>query len=424
MTRKKLSKSTPSTTISDENEVDASENSSSADASAALTKKSKKSKEDEEPVKTFAEQRADKLQAVMGAVSKKYGAHALAGVGKASYRPLIRFSCGILQIDQGLGGGIPKGRVTMFVGDYSAGKTDKVLRSIADAQKRSAINNLYLWEEMPESEQVPNNCLFIDMEGTFDGLWAQHLGVDIERLSLSRPETLEEAADILLVALQSGAYDVVALDSIAQMIPEDEAESSMDEKSFGTAAAKKNNSMFRRIQSTLNRLYKESEGGAGAQPPTVIFTNQTRDKIGVMWGDKTTMPGGRGQEFYASCIVQCWAEGVDHFDDEKSMPKSGRFGFKVKKNKSAPARIEGKFVMALGDDPSGKFKGGDVLEGQYVYETAEKLGIIGKREKPDRYFCFDDEYKTKRELTLNWFYDRQKYLILKRAILKILCPKQ
>ena len=413
MTRKRQIKSTESTTTSEETEDD--------EVLEELPTEVKKKGKDEAPVKTLAEIRADKLKDVMGAVGKKYGAHALASVGIASYRPVARISCGILQIDKALGGGIPKGRISMFIGDFSAGKTEKILRTIADAQSRSAVNNQYIWEEMPEAERIPYRCLFVDMEGTFDAPWAKQLGVDTEALVLARPQTLEEGADILLSALQSGAFDLVALDSIAQMVTEDESESSMDEPTMGTAAAKKNNSMFRRIQSTLNRLYKENDG---AMVPTVLFTNQIREKIGVKWGDKTTLPGGRGQEFYATCIIQCWAEGVDFFDTERSMPKSGTFGFKIKKNKISAARAEGKYDMALGDDPSGKFKAGDVLEGRVVYDFAEKLGFLGKKTQPDHYFCFDDKFKTQREVYAKWFYVRENYAVLKKEILRVLCPKQ
>jgi len=379
----------------------------------------------EEPAKpSFLAARQARQAEHLAAVRKKFGEGSLKLASNAEYQTIPRFSTGILALDWALGGGIPRGRMSVISGGWSSSKTRTALSLIADAQNRSVINGKYLWENMPEEERVPFNCAFVDAEGTFSPAWAQGCGVNLETLQLSRPLNQEEAAEIMVSAVSSGVYDLIVLDSLAQMMSADDVESAMDEKSYGTASAKKNNEMIKKMQAHLNKFNEGKVEGAQGVLPTVIIINQLRDKIGAFgFGPRKTRPGGVGQEYWSSVIIEMWGAKVEYFDTEKEFPKWGNFGFKIEKNKVSTPKIEGGFVMAIADDPEGTFKAGEFLEVKQVWDLCERFGIINKTEN-GKWDFKGEVFDTKKEAKDKYFKDKKIFSIIKRDILGILCPKQ
>jgi recombination protein RecA len=377
-------------------------------------------KETKEESKETVEKEDSAIEKWAAAVSKKFGKGAINLASETSYKSIPRISSGIFNLDYALGGGWPKGRVSLITGNYSSAKSRVLYGAIADAQNRSRINNRYLWEEMPEEEKAPNRAILIDAEGSATKEWMEACGIDISTLYVARPQTQEEAAEILISAVQCGEFDFIGLDSLAQLMPEEEIEETMDEASYGTKAAKNNGKMFKKVQSHLNRYQKEG----GTTLPTVILINQVRDKIGAMaWGKKTTLPGGRAQEFYATIIAEFWGGSVTFMDKEKTQPKTQEYGFKIEKNKSAPPKANGSFLMALNDDPNGLFKQAQVIDHRIIYSWGEKVGVIMKDEKSG-YICLGNKYERQKDLIETWVYNEKNAHVLKREIMKRLIPKQ
>ena len=368
----------------------------------------------EEPVKE-----PSTLEKWASAVTKKFGAGSISRGDQLTYKPMARLSTGIFTLDYALGGGVPKGRISLFTGNFSSAKSRVLYGVMGDAQSRSRINNKYLWEQMPEEEKIPNRAILIDAEGSAENKWLTSCGVDVSQLYVARPQTQEEACEIMISAISCGEFDFIGLDSIAQMIPADEIEQTMDEGSYGTKAAKNNAMLFRKVQSYLNMFQKEG----GITLPTVVLINQVRDKIGGMaWGKKTTLPGGRAQEFYASTISEFWGGSIAYFDKEKMQPKTQEYGFKIEKNKTAPPKANGSFLMALNNDPDGLYKQAQILDHKVLYSWGEKVGII-KKEK-NKYICLGNPYDRQKDLVETWVYNLKNAQILKREIMARLIPKQ
>jgi protein RecA len=386
------------------------------------TVETKKTKKKEEKPLSFAEKRANATKTHLEALGKKYGDGAICIAANSTYRSVPRLSSGLLDLDRALGGGFPRGRVSLVSGNWSSCKTRIALSVIADAQKRSVINNKYLWEDMPEEERVPYSCCFIDVEGALSPSWAADCGVDLEKLMLARPKSQEESAEIAITAVSSGAYDLVIIDSLAQMMVESEAEAAMDDATTGMGTPKKNNTMFRKIQIHLNRLSQDVE--TEDILPTVIVLNQIRVKIarGPSWGaPQSSRPGGVGQDFTASCIVALWPASVEYFDTDKQFPKMANFGFVIEKNKVSTPKIHGEFVMAVADDPKGSFKAGEYLEKTAVENYAGQLGWMHNE---GGYYWRGEKFQRKMDLTAKYFDDKKVFALIKRDILDVLCPKK
>ena len=211
------------------------------------------------------------LKKALGDISKRYGEGAIMRLGEATQMQVEVIPTGSLGLDLALGvGGIPRGRITEIYGPESSGKTTICLHVVAEAQKQGG------------------TAAFIDMEHALDPLYAQKLGVDINDLLVSQPDTGEQALEICETLVRSGAVDVIIVDSVAALVPRAEIEGSMGDASMGMQA--------RLISQAMRKL----SGIINQTKTAVIFTNQLRQKIGVMFGNPETTTGGLAMKFYAS----------------------------------------------------------------------------------------------------------------------------
>lgn len=224
---------------------------------------------------SLAQRREAARSDVFDLIKKKYGKGAVSYAGTAIPKTVPRISSGMFILDYALGGGWPRGRVNLLSGDRSTCKTTLLIKMLAQAQRMDIRTNKYIFE-MPEDEResaVPYSCAFIDVEGVFDQSWAALQGVDVDALVYCRPDSQEEAGDIVEAMLQSKSVDIICVDSLAAMVPQSEIEGDMSDKDMGTAA-KLNSKMFRKIQRAINASQRQIEDGV--VPPTVFIINQLR----------------------------------------------------------------------------------------------------------------------------------------------------
>jgi recombination protein RecA len=222
----------------------------------------------------MSEERDRALEAAMTQIKKEYGDGAVMRLGEASHLAVEVIPTGSLALDRALGvGGIPRGRVSEIYGPEASGKTTVCQHIVAESQKLGGV------------------AAFIDMEHALDPAYAARCGVDIENLYISQPDTGEQALEITETLVRSGAIDVVIIDSVAALVPRSEIEGDMGDPTMGMQA--------RLMSQALRKL-----SGAIKQTNTaVVFTNQLRMKIGVMFGNPETTSGGRALKFYASVRV-------------------------------------------------------------------------------------------------------------------------
>ena len=279
------------------------------------------------------------LETTIATLNKRFGEGAIMKMGEASHLQVEVIPTGSLSLDIALGvGGVPRGRVIEIYGPESSGKTTVCQHIIAEAQKRGGI------------------CAFVDMEHAMDPGYAAKCGVDVNNLYISQPDTGEQALEIADALIRSGTMDIVIIDSVAALVPRAEIEGEMGDTHVGLQA--------RLMSQALRKL-----SGVIKQTNTaVIFTNQLRTKIGVMFGSPETTSGGNALKFYASVRMD-----IRRIQAIKSGPDvvGNRTRIKVKKNKVAPPFTECEFDIMYNEGIS---KTGDVLDLAVNYELINKRG--------------------------------------------------
>jgi len=298
------------------------------------------------------------------AIRKKHGDGIFMLASDFDVAPVKRIPTKVFMYDYALGGGFAVGRVNVVWGHKSSAKTTILLKALGNAQKMCA--NCWEFHPCHCGEYRDPICAFLDVEGTLDLPWAAKLGVDLDRMLLSVPEYAEQTLDIAEAVVRNGV-DVLVLDSIAFLTPAKEIVASTADETPGMQARAMGKGT-RKFVSAINTV--RNERGIG---PTLLFTNQVRMKVGVMFGSPETQPGGLATGFASTIEVKHRAGGYD-MDDVLGQPISAEFHFRCEKNKSARAKMEGSFKLALMDTDSRKI--GDPLSEHDMVVMGEKVGLV------------------------------------------------
>lgn len=299
-------------------------------------KEKKISKNKMDPV-LKVEDKAKALDTALAQIKKNFGEGAVMKLGQQSALNVESIPTGSLSLDLALGiGGVPRGRIVEIYGPESSGKTTLALHCIAEAQKAGGY------------------AAFIDVEHALDPIYASNLGVDIESLLVSQPDTGEQALEITEALVRSNAIDVIVIDSVAALVPRAEIEGEMGDSHVGLQA--------RLMSQALRKL----AGAISRSNCVAIFINQLREKVGVMYGSPEVTPGGRALKFYASVRID-----IRKIETLKSGTEmiGSRTRAKVVKNKMAPPFREAEF---------------DVMYGQGISRTGELLDLAVKLDIIDK----------------------------------------
>lgn len=238
------------------------------------------------------------LQEFMTDVNKSFGGNFLSqGASLGQIANVKRMSSRILGLDLALGGGWPFGRISLVAGEYSTGKTEMAIQAAISIQEHDSNTKMHKLRMATPAAFKPGRCLWVDAESAFDPVWAASKGFDVNHHVYARPDSGEQCIDLIAKAIDEDLFDLIVLDSLAQMTPSVEVTESAEDLQMG-AAARLNNKAFRRWNAILSAKSRSIKPA-----PAFLVLNQLRLKIGLMFGDNRTLPGGKGQEFCSSIIV-------------------------------------------------------------------------------------------------------------------------
>lgn len=287
------------------------------------------------------------LDRTLSDIVKEYGKGSIMRMGERTALQVDVFSTGAMSIDAALGvGGIPRGRITEIYGPESSGKTTLALHTVAQAQRQGGV------------------AAFIDAEHALDAIYAKRIGVDIDNLLVSQPDNGEQALEITERLVRSNAVDIVVIDSVAALVPRSEIEGEMGDATMGVQAR------------LMSQAMRKLTGAVSKSKTCVIFINQIRDKIGVMFGNPETTTGGRALKFYTSIRIDIRRIGQIKSGDQLV---GNRTKVKIVKNKMAPPFKESEVDLMYG---LGISREGDLVD------LASNMNIV---QKSGTWYSFDDE---------------------------------
>ena len=333
------------------------------------------------PTERAERDRTKAVDIAVGQIEKQFGKGAIMRLGQRSVTSIPTISTGSISIDYALGiGGIPRGRVSEIFGPEASGKTTLALQVIAQAQRHGG------------------NAAFVDAEHALDAAYSKKLGVDLDNLLVSQPDNGEQALEIVEVLVRSGGVDVVVVDSVAALVPRAEIEGDMGDAQVGLQA--------RLMSQALRKL----TGVVAKSRTSLIFINQLREKIGVMFGNPETTTGGRALKFYSSIRIDIRRIGAIKDADRVV---GGRTRVKIVKNKLAPPFRMAEFDIMYGEGIS---REGDLLDlavdrsiveksGTWFSYSGERLGQGREnvkhllKEKPDLFAAIEQRVRAELGLT-------------------------
>jgi recombination protein RecA len=312
------------------------------------------------------------LDLALSAINKQFGNGAIMRLGESSKANIAVIPSGCPSIDLALGvGGLPRGRICEIYGPESSGKTTLCLALIAQAQRAGG------------------NAVFIDVEHALDPRYARIVGVDVDNLMVSQPESGEDALNITETLIRSGAIDIIVIDSVAALVSKNELDGQFGDSTVGLQARMMSQAM-RRLTAAINRTNC-----------VCLFTNQIREKIGVMFGNPETQPGGRALKFFASIRMDIRRIGA--IKDTSGAVKGNRTRLKVVKNKVAPPFTECEFDIMYNEGIS---RTGSVLDLGLEHKILEKKGswisyegnLVGQGREAAKQFLMENP-KTMEKIT-------------------------
>ena len=279
------------------------------------------------------------LKNTLAQIEKEFGEGSIMPLGSDAQRPIEGISSGSLSVDLALGGkGFPRGRIIEVFGPESSGKTTLALHAVAAAQQAGGI------------------AAFIDAEHALDPSWAKKLGISLEKLLVSQPTSGEEAMQIAELLIKSNAVDIIVVDSVAALVPQKELDGEIGDSFVGLQAR------------LMSQAMRKLTGAIAKSKTTVIFINQIREKIGVMFGSPETTPGGRALKFYSSCRVD--VRRIGQLKDGEDVVGQ-RVRVKIVKNKVAPPFRVAEFDMMHANGISVE---GDILDLAVAAKLIDKTG--------------------------------------------------
>ena len=328
-----------------------------------MTKKNNKTNKIVPEIGADSAERGKALDVALGQIEKQFGAGAVMKMGDKSSMAIETVPTGALALDLALGvGGLPRGRVVEIYGPEGSGKTTLATHVVAEAQRNGGV------------------CAYIDAEHAMDPTYARAIGVDVDELLISQPDTGEQALEIVDMLVRSGALDVIGIDSVAALTPRAEIEGDMGDAHVGLQARLMSQAL-RKLASNLNR-----------SQTICIFINQLREKIGVMFGSPETTPGGRALKFYSSVRldirrIEALKDGLDIVGN--------RTRVKVVKNKVAPPFRQAEFDIMYGQGIS---REGSVIDLGADLDIVKKSGAwytyegeqLGQGRENAKKFLFDN----------------------------------